>query len=91
MQNLVRILANPVAFWCGIGLATSFASLALFAPNAFRRLATGGSTWVDTSKWLELLDRRIEVDAFFLRNPRVFGAVLLGGVGLAFALFISRL
>lgn len=73
-----------------IGLSAVAGLVAVVCPNCFQRLAGFSGSWVDTDRWWEVLDRRVDIDQFVLRRPRLFGAVVFtASAYLGYLLFVS--
>jgi hypothetical protein len=51
--------------------------IAVVKPAWFSTLAEHGGQWIDTSRLVERLDARFDVDRYALRYPRAFGALVL--------------
>jgi uncharacterized membrane protein len=82
MVRFALLFNDPWVFWSIVVFIGSFAVWAICWPQRFSSLAQSSSSWVDSSKALAVLDRRVEVDHFILRNSRTFGVVLLVGLAL---------
>ena len=83
---MTQLLAFVAIAWrplCMIplGLVGILGIVALLAPRWFRGLATFSGRWVSADKYLQFLDRRVDIDRWFLDRSRAFGAVLLAVVG----------
>ena len=76
----VAIAWQPL-FMILLGLVGIHGVVTLLAPRWFRGLATFSGRWVSADKHLQFLDRRIDIDRWFLDHSRAFGAVLLAVVG----------
>jgi hypothetical protein len=75
--------------WLLLALFGSIGLLALVSPRWFHRVSTTGSRWVDTTKLIERLDRRYDVDHYILPYSRVLGALVVASVGVL-ALLLTR-
>lgn len=73
-----------------MSLSALLGLIALVSPRVFQRLATQSKQWVDTEKYLAVLDRRIDVDSYFLRHCRVLGALVMVSVSIMGYLWMSR-
>ena len=51
--------------------------IAMVSPRLFRWLSGRSSQWIDSSRALQFLDKRVDIDHYFLRHARLFGAVLV--------------
>jgi hypothetical protein len=51
--------------------------IAIVHPAWFRTLADQGGQWIDTSRLVQWLDVRFDVDRYALRYPRAFGVVVI--------------
>lgn len=70
-------------------LSGIFGLIAVVSPSTFRALATGASQWVDASKALAFLDRRVDLDKYILPRSRLLGVAVLAAVGvLAIRLYV---
>jgi hypothetical protein len=70
--------------WIGLGILAAVGLLAIISPSRFTALASRSGQWVDTEKYLRVLDKRIDVDQYVLPYSRWLGvAVLLAVVLLA--------
>lgn len=59
--------------------------LAVFNPDRFRAIASGGARWIDTNRFLQRLDEPVNIDQFVLRHSRAFGvAVVLSSLFLGY-------
>ena len=90
MQYLALIVSDPWVFWSVVTFVGSFAIWAIFWPQRFAQIAQVSSSWVDSTKLLAVLDRRIEIDQFVLRYTRAFGVALLSGLALYVGLVLCR-
>ncbi len=68
--------------WIFLGIVGSVGLLAILSPRRFSALAARGGHWVDTSKVLAQLDRRVDIDAYVLPFSRVLGVAMLAVVAL---------
>jgi hypothetical protein len=66
--------------WVLLALCGALGLLALVSPSLFQRIATAGSRWFDTQKWIERLDRRYDIDRYVLPHSRVLGALVIASV-----------
>lgn len=69
LRSVVLPLVMAFCVLCGL--------LALLAPRAFALFARKSSRWVESRKYLEYLDRTVDIDRFILSRSRLFGALLL--------------
>ncbi len=51
--------------------------IAMVSPRLFRWLSGRSSQWIDSSRAVQFLDKRIDIDHYVLRHARLFGAVLV--------------
>ncbi len=75
------------AFWVFLGFVGAVGLLALISPSAFATLAVRGGRWVDTSKVIAKLDKRIELDERVLPYSRFLGAAVLVAVAVLAYMF----
>lgn len=68
--------------WGLLALIATIGVVAVASPRWFARLDAIGSRWIDTSRWVAKLDRRIDVDARVLPHSRLLGGAVLMSVGL---------
>lgn len=64
--------------------------VALVSPKLFQKLATQSKQWIDTEKYLAVLDRRFDVDGYFLRHCRILGALVMVSVSVLGYVWVSR-
>ncbi len=64
-------------FWSACSVLALLGLYAMLSPQGFRKLATGSSKWIDTSRLVEVMDRQVDIDERVLRHARAFGAALL--------------
>jgi hypothetical protein len=72
--------AVQTAVWGVLGVVGVLGVLALASPRHFADLSQRGSSWVDTAKLIEKLDKRFDIDKPVLRYSRVLGAAVLAAV-----------
>ncbi len=60
-----------------LGLVGVAGLLALLSPRFFSRLAYWGGLWVDTDKYADMLNNRVQIDHHVLRHCRLFGGVVM--------------
>jgi hypothetical protein len=75
--------------WLLLALSGSLGLMALISPRCFHRVSAAGSRWVDTTKLIERLDRRFDVDRYILPYSRVLGALVVASVAVL-ALLLTR-
>lgn len=68
--------------WALLALIATIGLIAVASPRWFARFDAIGSRWIDTSRWVAKLDRRIDVDARVLLHSRLLGGAVLTSVGL---------
>ena len=51
--------------------------IALTSPRMLSLLVTNSNHWIDTSKFFAILDKRIDLDHYFVAHSRVAGTVIL--------------
>jgi hypothetical protein len=76
----------PLAF-IGISASVTCSVIALILPGSFGKLAAFLGRWVKTRPTFKAFDSRVDVDHYFLRYTRAFGAMVL----LASALWATML
>jgi hypothetical protein len=75
--------------WPVLAVVLGLGVLAMAAPDAFALVAARGSTWVDTQKVLQALEKPIDIDQHVLRYSRIFGAlVALSAVWLGYVFWM---
>lgn len=62
-----------VLFWGLVAVAGLPALIALVNPRWFARLDSQGDQWIDSSKVLACLDKRVEIDHLLLPFSRLLG------------------
>jgi hypothetical protein len=75
----VQIVWEPIAFVL-LGLAGLAGLLAVVSPRTFQKLAGQSGRWVDSSRALECLDRKVDIDAYVLPRSRLLGVAVLVSV-----------
>jgi hypothetical protein len=68
--------------WIGLGVLAAVGLLAVISPSRFTALASRSGHWVDTEKYLRILDKRIDVDQYVLPYSRWLGVAVLLAIGL---------
>lgn len=63
--------------WCFLCVLGSLGLLALVSPQTFSKVAMRGGNWVDSNKYLAVLDKRIDIDQHVLPFSRVLGFSVL--------------
>jgi hypothetical protein len=63
-----------------LGAFGAFGLLALVNPRLFAAVATFSSQWVNSKRFFDFLDRRINVDKFVLPHSRLLGVLVLASV-----------
>jgi hypothetical protein len=82
--------AIQTAAWGLLGIVAVLGALAVASPRHFAQLAHRGSSWVDTTKLVEKLDKRFDIDGPVLRYSRVLGMAVLAAVAILVYLFWLR-
>lgn len=82
----VHISTIPAAvfpiLWTCLGVIGVLGLLALVSPRHFAAIARHGGRWVDTSKVLDKLDARVDIDERILRHSRLLGVAVVASVAL---------
>jgi hypothetical protein len=73
--------------WIGLGILVALGLLAVISPTRFSALASRSGQWVDSEKYLRVLDKRIDVDQYVLPYSRWLGVAVLFAVGLLVAVW----
>ena len=63
--------------WAFLAVVAVLGLVALVSPRRFAALAQRGSKWIDTSRVVEAMDRRVDVDQHIIRHSRVFGVLVI--------------
>ena len=63
--------------------------IAVLSPRWFSRLASLGSQWVDSQRYVRWLDARIDIDHVVLRHARAFGICVLAALFFATVQWIA--
>jgi len=66
----------PLAF-IGISACVTCGVIAVMLPQTFGKLAAFLGTWIETRPVFKAFDSRLDVDHYFLRYTRAFGAIVL--------------
>ena len=74
--------------WFLLAAAAVTGFVALVNPKLFQALVSHGGRWIDTSRFLAILDKRFDVDRWVLPYSRVLGAMVLLAVMLIGFLYI---
>jgi hypothetical protein len=86
MPSTVLVAAVPPhlqpMIWIGLGMLAAVGLLAVISPSRFTALASRSGHWVDSEKYLRVLDKRIDVDKYVLPYSRWLGVAVLMAVGL---------
>ena len=89
MFELIASVRWEPFIWSLLGIFGAFGLLAVVAPQRFAALTQYSGQWVNTEKVLAVLDKRVDIDHYFLPHSRLFGAMVLTGV-FALAVFTWR-
>jgi len=89
ITEFARMAWLPLA-WSLIGITVFLGLIAIVSPRCFRYLAAHGGQWVDSSKLLSLLDKRIDIDTQVLRHSRLFGICVLSALAAAAIVLIGH-
>jgi len=68
--------------WFLLGVIGAVGILAMLSPKRFSMLASRGGQWVDSSKLLAQLDKRVDIDAYVLPYSRLLGVAVLAATAL---------
>jgi hypothetical protein len=63
-----------------LGFSGLMGLLAVASPRLFTIVSSKNSGWVDSARFFDFLDRRIDIDQFALDRPRAFGTLVLASV-----------
>lgn len=85
---LAKISFMPVV-WTLLGICAAAGLLAVVSPKKFHALTNHSNTWVDSNKFLETLDKRVDIDKYVLPFSRVLGVSVLIAVGVLAYLYIK--
>jgi hypothetical protein len=77
---------QPV-FWVTMGFLAAIGLLAIVSPATFTALSSTSNRWVDSEKYLKLLDKRIEIDQYVLPYSRWLGVAVILSVALLAAVW----
>ena len=66
----------PLAF-IGISASVTCGMIAIMLPDTFGKMAKFLGTWIETRPTFKPIDNRLDVDHYFLRYTRTFGAIVL--------------
>jgi beta-lactamase regulating signal transducer with metallopeptidase domain len=91
-MSLVAALTPAIqtAVWGVLGVIAVLGVFAVVSPRNFAQLAHRGSSWVDTDKLVEKLDKRFDIDTPVLRYSRLLGFAVLAAVAVLGYLFWLR-
>lgn len=84
----VQIAWEPIAFTL-LGLAGLLGLLAVVSPRLFQKVAGQSGRWIDSSRALEYLDRKVDIDAYILPRSRLLGVAVLVSVAVLAYLIAS--
>lgn len=73
--------------WVALGMIAALGLIAIVSPSRFAAIATRGNHWVDSGKYLEVLDRKVDVDQLVLPFSRWLGVAVLASVALLAVLY----
>ena len=73
--------------WVALGMIAALGLIAIVSPSRFAAIATRGNQWVDSGKYLEVLDRKVDVDQLVLPFSRWLGVAVLASVALLAVLY----
>lgn len=82
-------------FWhtlliASLSLCGAVGLLALVRPRLFAAIATWGSRWINFHRFLDFLDRRVDVDRLIIPHSRILGGAVLASVSvLGYVFFVS--
>jgi len=82
MQGLLfslHIVWEPIALGL-LGFAGLLGLLAVVSPRLFQKLAGQTDRWVDSTRALECLDRRVDIDTYVLPRSRLLGVAVIASV-----------
>ena len=83
-----QLSLTPVV-WTLLGICGAAGLLAFVSPQKFSSLTSHSNTWVDTNKFLETLDKRVDIDKYVLPFSRVLGFSVLIAVGVIAYLYLK--
>ncbi|HZZ28265.1 MAG TPA: hypothetical protein VFE46_09720 [Pirellulales bacterium] len=84
---LVAVISKQAVLWTTIGIIGMLGLIAVISPAFFAKVATRSARWVDTRKFTDALDKRIDIDRYVLPFSRLLGvAVLLAVAVLAYVM-----
>lgn len=85
-------ISSFLEVFCPVFLALSGALglLAVVSPQHFRAAATRSARWVDSQRYLALLDKPHDIDRLVLAHSRFFGSLVVTSVALLAYLFLTR-
>lgn len=83
-QNVVAPLVISL-----LALSSLSGMIALISPRAFACLSMWSTHWVDSYRYLAVLDRRFDIDHYVLRHCRLLGALVLLSVSILTFLWVS--
>lgn len=63
--------------WIFVGIAASFALLAILSPRLFAKLNAWSSLWIDTDRVAKKTDKRIDIDHRIIPYSRLLGAMTI--------------
>ncbi|MBX3414437.1 MAG: hypothetical protein KF708_17255 [Pirellulales bacterium] len=84
----VQIAWEPIALGL-LAFAGALGLLAVVSPRLFQKLAGQTDRWVDSSRALECLDRRVDIDAYILPRSRLLGVAVLASVAVLSYLVVT--
>lgn len=82
-------------FWhalliASLSLCGAVGLLALLSPRLFTAVATWGSRWINLQRFLDCLDKRVDVDRLLIPHSRILGGAVLASVSvLGYVFFVA--
>lgn len=77
--------------WPVLAVVLTLGLIAIVSPRRFASVSRGGGRWIDTSRLVEQMDRRIDLDHLAIRHSRLFGLAIVTAVAVLAYVFYTVL
>lgn len=76
--------------WLLLLLGGTIGLLAVASPRVFEAVATRSKTWIDTNRFVALLEKSVDIDHYFIRHSRILGSALLTSTAVLAYVYLTR-